>query len=99
MYNEKKLKEIVNILYIKELVGQNIYEKLNSFPQLYLVCEELADVAYNYEVSILMGNTNIDIRKQVEEKILIIHQIATDVADYRQSGIYFDEDGRPTGLF
>lgn len=99
MFNEKKLKELVNILYTKEIVGKNIFEILHQYPELNIECDKLAVMAYQYEVEIILKTNNPATRKLVEEQILVINSLASTLTEYRQSRIYFDDDGNLTQLF
>lgn len=96
--NEKKLKELVNILYTKELLGLNIYEHINEYPQLITECDKLAVLAFNYEVEVI-GKQITTSRKLLEETINNINSIASTIPTYTRSQIFFDETGNITGLF
>lgn len=96
--NEKKLKELVNILYTKELLGLNIYEHINEYPQLITECDKLAVLAFNYEVEVI-GKQITTSRKSLEETINNINSIASTIPTYTRSQIFFDEMGNITGLF
>lgn len=96
--NEKKLKELVNILYTKEIVGKNIFEILHQYPALNIECNKLAVLAFNYEVEVINKQITTS-RKSLEETIININTIASTIPTYRQSQIFFDDAGNFTGLF
>ena len=98
MFNEKKLKELVNILYTKEIVGKNIFEILHQYPALNIECNKLAVLAFNYEVEVINKQITTS-RKSLEETIININTIASTIPTYRQSQIFFDDAGNFTGLF
>jgi hypothetical protein len=98
MFNEKKLKEIVNILYTKELLGLNIFDNIDQYPQLITECDKLAVLAFNYEVEVINKQITTS-RKSLEETIININTIASSIPTYRQSQIFFDDAGNFTGLF
>lgn len=51
--NVKLLKELLKIVYTKELLGKALYERLNEYPYLKEQCDVLEDIATLYEVSVL----------------------------------------------
>lgn len=97
--NEKKLKELLKILYTQELIGKNIYETLPQYPELNTECDKLIEVAYTYEVAVLNKKDYLTHKQTVIEKIMMIHSIASSIPTYRQSQIFFDDAGNFTGLF
>lgn len=97
--NEKKMKELLKILYTQELIGKNIYETLPQYPELNAECDKLIEVAYTYEVAVLDKKDSLTYKQIVIESILIIHSIASTIPTYTRSQIFFDETGNITGLF
>ena len=96
--NEKKLKELLKILYTQELIGKNIYETLPQYPELNAECDKLIEMAYIYEVAVLDKKDYLTHKQTVIEKIMVIHSIASTIPTYRQSQIFFDDKGNFTGL-
>lgn len=96
--NEKKLRKIIEKIYIEELLGRSIY---NSHCNVSLEeeCEKLRVIAYEYEVMRMKKLNTEDIRKQVEEQIDRVHSVASTIPNYRKSKIYFTKQGEQTGLF
>ena len=54
----KKIEEIVENLYIQELLGLTIYENLVRYTELNIEVQELRQIALNYELLIL-SNKNL----------------------------------------
>ena len=96
--NEKKLKEIVEKIYVEEILGKSIY-KCHYNEELEQKCNKLRAVAYDYELKRLKKLECEKIREQVSEIIDEIHIIASSIPNYRQSKIYFNNKGEQTGLF
>lgn len=96
--NEKKLRKIIEKIYIEELLGRSIY---NSHCNVSLEeeCEKLRVIAYEYEVIRMKKLNTEDIRKQVEQQIDRVHSVASTIPNYRKSKIYFTKQGEQTGLF
>lgn len=44
--NEKKLKNIVNSLFIKEAIGQTIFDKLDEYPEIQAAAGLAAELLY-----------------------------------------------------
>lgn len=97
--NEKKLKELVEKIYVKELVGVNIFEHIADYQQLNNECNQLIDVACKYEVAVITKQEYVTLKLEVEKKINTIHQLASAIPMYRMSHIYFNDDGALTGLY
>lgn len=96
--NEKKLKEILEKIYIEELIGRSVYNSHNN-DTLEIECEKLRVIAYEYEVMRMKKLNCEEVRKQVEEQIDRVHTIAMTLPNYRKSKIYFNNKGEQTGLF
>ena len=94
--NVKLLKELLKIVYTKELLGKALYERLNDYPYLKEKCDVLEDMATSYEVSVLEGTEGKDGKEQykqrVVEEMMAVHNIALTLPLYRQSEIYFDNN-------
>lgn len=91
--NVKLLKELLKIVYTKELLGKALYEQMDEYPYLKEQCDILEDMATSYEVSVLEGTDDKETYKQmVIEKMLAVHNIALTLPLYRQSEIYFDNN-------
>ena len=90
--NVKLLKELLKIVYTKELLGKALYEKLEEYPYLKGQCDVMLDMATDYEVSVLEGKEGKEQYKQrVIEKMLAVHHTALTIPLYRQSEIYFND--------
>jgi hypothetical protein len=96
--NEKKLRKIIEKIYIEELLGRSVYNS-HCNDILEDECEKLRVIAYEYE-NLRMKKLNTEvIRKQVEEQIDRVHSVAMTLPNYRRSKIYFNKQGEQTGLF
>ena len=96
--NEKKLRKIIEKIYIEELLGRSVYNSHCNYT-LEEECEKLRVIAYEYENLRMKKLNTEDIRKQVEEQIERVHSVAMTLPNYRKSKIYFDKYGQQTGLF
>lgn len=95
--NIEKMRKIINLIYIKEIVGVPIFEKLHTFPVLQEYCNELMEVAIEYEVAILNNDGN-NLKETVKDKILTIHQYCLTMVDYYPSRLLFDDNHSWTDL-
>jgi hypothetical protein len=98
LMNEKKLRKIIEKIYIEELLGRSIYNS-HSDAILEEECEKLRVIAYEYENLRMKKLNTEDKRKQVEEQIDRVHSVAMTLPNYRKSKIYFTKQGEQTGLF
>ena len=89
----KKIEEIIESLYIKELLGITIYDKLNKYTNLENEVQELRKIALDYELQLLSNKPCNDLRLMVIEKINSIHVIALTIEDYRMSYLFFNDQG------
>lgn len=96
--NEKKLKEIIEKIYIEELLGRSVYNS-HCNDTLEEECERLRTIAYEYEVMRMKKLNCEELREQVRQQIDRVHSIASTIPNYRKSKIYFDKYGQQTGLF
>lgn len=88
--NVKLLKELLKIVYTKELLGKALYEQMDEYPHLKEKCDVMLDMATDYEVSVLEGTEGKEQYKQrVIDAMLTVHNIAMTIPLYRQSEIYF----------
>lgn len=87
----KKIEEIVEKLYIQELLGITIYENLDRYTELNIEVQELRQIALNYELLIL-SNKPVD-KTPLIEKINKIHGICITIEEYRPSRLLFNEQG------
>lgn len=91
--NVKLLKELLKIVYTKELLGKALYEQMGEYPHLKEQCDVMLDIATEYEVCVLEGKDGKETYKQrVIEKMLSVHHTAQTIPLYRQSEIYFDNN-------
>lgn len=88
--NVKLLKEMLKIVYVKELLGDALYEHIGEYPSLQEKCDMLVDVATDYELSILerIGDRKL-LKEKVIEGMLAVRDTAMSLSLYRQSDIYF----------
>lgn len=91
--NVKLLKELLKIVYTKELLGKALFEQLDNYPLLREQCDVMENVATDYELSILerIGDKML-LKEKVIEQMLIVRNTATTLPLYRQSEIYFNEN-------
>ena len=87
----KKIEEIVENLYIQELLGITLYNSIHNYVQLNNEVEELRQIALNYELLIL-SNKPVD-KTPLIEKINKIHGICITIEEYRPSRLLFNEQG------
>ena len=99
MLDEKKLRELLKILYTKEIIGKNLCEKLYNYPELVIECDKLIEAAYIYEVAIINKSNTLELKELVTQQILMVHTVATNIPDYKRSELYFDELGNLTYLY
>ena len=91
--NVKLLKELLKIVYVKELLGDALYEHIGEYPSLREQCDILLHVATDYELSVLERTGDRQLLKQnVIEEMLAVHSIAMTLPTYRQSEIYFNDN-------
>ena len=87
----KKIEEIIESLYIKELLGITLYDNIHNYVQLNNEVEELRQIAFDYELLIL-SNKPAD-KTPLIEKINKIHGICITIEEYRPSRLLFNEEG------
>lgn len=91
--DEKKLKKVVELLYVKEIVGKALYEKINDYPTIKEKADELTDAALNLELSILTKNNNYErLKESTKEKLLELDKLSSENKYYRKSLLFFDEN-------
>lgn len=91
--DEKKLKKVVELLYVKEIVGKALYEKINDYPTIKEKADELTDAALNLELSILTKNDNYERLKESTKEILLeLDKMSSENKFYRKSLLFFDEN-------
>ena len=96
--NEKKLRKIIEKIYIEELLGRSVYNSHDN-DALEIECERLRTIAYEYEVMRMKKLNCEELREQVRQQIERVHGIASTIPNYRKSKIYFTKQGEQTGLF
>lgn len=96
--NEKKLKEIIEKIYIEELLGRSVYDSHDN-DTLEEECEKLRVIAYEYENLRIKKLNCEEFREQVRQQIDRVHSVAMTLPNYRRSKIYFTKQGEQTGLF
>lgn len=87
----KKIEEIIECIYIKELLGVSIYDRLHIYTDLNDEVQELRKIALDYELQLLSNKPCNDLRLMVIDKINSIHVIALTIEDYRMSCMFFNE--------
>ena len=91
--DEIKLKRIVEILYKRELLGINLMEHINEYPDINNLCNDMVDTALKMEIAVLSKNKDYDILKpMVIEKIKEIHNLCSQIPMYRKSLLFFDNN-------
>lgn len=88
----EKLKKVIDVLYIKEVLGINLKERLNEYPEVQGKCIELSNIALEYEVLTLSKSDNGIVKQRVKEKIIEIDSLCVQIPIYRRSLIFFDEN-------
>ena len=88
----EKLKKVIDVLYIKEVLGINLKERLNEYPEIQGKCDELVTYALEYEILTLSKTDNESVRQKVKEKIIEIDSLCVRNPLYRRSLIFFDEN-------
>lgn len=96
--NEKKLRKIIEKIYIEELLGRSVYNS-HCNDTLEEECERLRTIAYEYEVMRMKKLNCEELREQVRQQIDRVHSVASTIPNYRKSKIYFTKQGQQTGLF
>ena len=88
---EEKMKKIVENLFIRELVGINIYENLEKYPVIQPDIEQLRNEAYTLEIMALNGE--ISYYNQLGKVTLLMNSIHSKLRgyeDYKKSKILFE---------
>lgn len=88
---EEKMKKVVETLFIKELVGTNIYENLEKYPVIQPDIEQLRNESYTLEIMALNGD--ISYYNQLGKVTLLmekINGILIGFEGYRKSKILFE---------
>lgn len=89
--DEKKLKNVVETLFIKELVGINIYENLENYPLIHPDLDNLRDEAYTLEIMALNGE--ISYYNQLGRVTVLMEEISSKLSEfkeYKKSKILFN---------
>ena len=94
----KKIEEIVDFLYIREVVGETLYDELHLYPNLKEECDELSKLAVEYELAVLTKQPAEHLKTPILNKILSINNIALGIEKYRVSYIFFNENLELTDL-
>lgn len=97
--HKEKLQNLVNLLYVREIVGKNLFQELHLYPVLDKECKELTTIATEFEICVLNKKDGSYLKSQLKEKILSIHNIALGMEKYRQSLLYFNENLELVDLF
>jgi hypothetical protein len=88
---EEKMKKVVEMLFIKELVGTNIYENLEKYPDIQPDIEQLRNDAYTLQILALNGD--VSYYNQLGKVTLLMREIDGKLGcydDYRKSRILFE---------
>lgn len=89
--DEKKLKNVVETLFIKELVGINIYENLENYPSIHPDLDNLRDEAYTLEIMAL--NADLSYYNQLCRVTVLMEEISSKLSEfkeYKKSKILFN---------
>ena len=97
--NKEKLREVVKLLYVKELLGKPLFQELHLHPELQEDCNELIETAMQFELCVLNKKDYSQLKNQMKNQILSIHNIAKNLEKYRQSLLYFNENLEFVDLF
>lgn len=97
--NQEKLKDVVIRLYVREVLGKSLYTELYLHPQLIEVTNELTNAAMQFELCVLNKKPYSNEKEHVKQLILSIHNRVKNIEKYRQSLLYFDENGNFVDLF
>lgn len=99
--NKERLRNVVNLLYVKEVVGKPLFQELHLHPELQDECNQLIEIATEFEISVLTNKKGdyFQLKNQMKNKILSIHNIAKTLKKYRQSLLYFNENLEMVDLF
>ena len=97
--NEKKLKEIINKIYIEELVGKNVFNNLHEYEELNNTINKLFELVLNYETKRLKKINDLDLRFEVKDMMILVDGMAQNIPNFRRSLIFFNENGVWTDLF
>lgn len=89
----KKIEEVIESIYVKELLGVSIYDRLHIYTVLNDEVQELRRTALDYELKVLSNQPYNDIRLKLVERINAIHTIALTIEDYRMSYLFFNDQG------
>lgn len=85
---EEKLKKVVEILFVKETLGINLYENISNYPELLPLVDELRRESYKLEYYALKGeNEYYDQADKVREVIHGIEALMDSEPDYKKSKI------------
>ena len=86
---EEKLKKVVDVLFVKELLGMNIYDNLSSYPQLIPLVDILREEAYKMECLALNADKDyyaqLEVVKDVTESIKVL---CKEIPDYKESKLF-----------
>ena len=102
MQNSKYfIKEIINFLYTREIVGKALFFELENYPELFQKCLELEKKAFEFEYSILNKKYKTYNQQKNDIITLIKHidNIAAKIEKYRKSMIYWNENLEFVDLF
>lgn len=89
--NEEKMKKIVEKLFVRELVGINIYENIEKFPEISNDIQQLREEAYTLEIMALNGE--ISYYNQLGNVSLLMKEIDSKLSvykEYKKSKILFN---------
>ena len=88
---EEKMINVVETLFVKELLGTNIYENLEKYPVIQPDIEQLREESYTLEIMALNGD--ISYYNQLGKVTLLmekINSILSGFEGYRKSKILFE---------
>ena len=80
--DEEKMKKVVETLFIKELVGINIYENLENYPDILTDIELLRNEAYALEIMALNGEMSY--YNQLGKVTVLMEKISSKLSEFKE---------------
>lgn len=79
---EDKLKKVVEALFVRELLGVNIYENIDKYPVIQPDIEQLRNEAYSLEIMALNGDSGY--YNQLGRVTLLMDEISLKLSDFKE---------------
>lgn len=90
---QKILKKIIDKLYVNELLGINLYESLDLYPNIKVEVDKLIELVTNNLLNLDDEQTYI----YVDEQVILIDKLCRELDNYYPSDLLFFND-EYTGL-